>query len=84
MIEDAAYITNLKMGGISFGGDETVATKASRVTCRYIDNAADPSLAILDAVQTAQRSGYSRRDAEYLVGSAIGVYCDQYTPLVTR
>lgn len=83
-IEDAAHITNLKMGGVYFGGDEAAATRSGRVTCQYIDNATDPSLAILQAVRTAQKAGYSRRDAEYLVGSAVGAYCDQYMYLIPK
>ncbi|MBM4569030.1 DUF732 domain-containing protein [Rhodococcus hoagii] len=84
MIEDAAHITNLKMGGIDFGGDEAAATASGRLTCKYIDNASSPSLAILESVQAAQKAGFSRRDAEFMVGSAIGSYCDKYAPLLTR
>ncbi|WP_420879030.1 PASTA domain-containing protein [Rhodococcus sp. (in: high G+C Gram-positive bacteria)] len=84
MIEDAAHITNLKMGGIDFGGDEAAATASGRLTCKYIDNATSPSLAILESVQAAQEAGFSRREAEFMVGSAVGSYCDKYAPLLTR
>lgn len=84
MIEDAAHITNLKVGGIDFGGDEAAATASGRLTCKYIDNATSPSLAILESVQAAQEAGFPRRDAEFMVGSAIGSYCDKYAPLLTR
>lgn len=84
MIEDAAHITNLKMGGIDFGSDEAAAIASGRLTCKYIDSASSPSLAILESVQAAQEAGFSRREAEFMVGSAVGSYCDKYAPLLTR
>lgn len=83
MIEDSAHITNLKMGGIDFSDDEAAATASGRLTCKYIDNATSPSLAILESVQAAQEAGFSRREAEFMVGSAVGSYCDKYAPLLT-
>ncbi|WP_164874071.1 DUF732 domain-containing protein [Rhodococcus spongiicola] len=81
-IEGEAFIISLDVGGVEYGGDKETAIAGGRITCEYIDNAAAPSLALLEAVQAAQESGYTRRDAEYLVGSAIGAFCGEYRYLV--
>lgn len=81
-IEDESFIFYLDQNGIPYYGDRDAAIRAGRITCDYIASASSPTSAVLEAVRTAQESGYTRNQAEQIVGSAIGVFCDQYMQLV--
>jgi hypothetical protein len=71
---DNAYLQTLDHFGVYYVSD-AAAIELGHIICSGLDSGQTPH----EIVMIGRRSGaYSLGDAEYIVGAAIGAYCDQY------
>lgn len=77
-VADESFILYLDLNNIPYGGDRETAIRSGRVTCDYISSGKSPELSVIVSIRTAQESGYTRTQAEQIVGSAVGAFCAEY------
>lgn len=77
-VADESFILYLDLNNIPYGGDRETAIHSGRLTCDYISSGQSPELSVIVSIRTAQESGYTRTQAEQIVGSAVGAFCAEY------
>ncbi|NMM91066.1 hypothetical protein B2J88_43295 [Rhodococcus sp. SRB_17] len=77
-VAEESFILYLDLNNIPYGGDRDTAIHSGRLTCDYISSGKSPEFGVSVSIRTAQESGYTRRQAEQIVGSAVGAFCEEY------
>jgi hypothetical protein len=77
VVTDIAYLATLDQFGVYYNTDQTAITLGHSV-CDALASGLTPTT----IVRIGQRTGYSPTDAGYIVGAAIGAYCDQYSWMI--
>lgn len=72
-VDDYAYLTTLDHFQVFYSSDEA-AISVGHSVC----DALDVGLTVTNIAMIAVRAGYTPSEGGYIVGAAIGAYCDEY------